>query len=70
MATYGYLLSSASLFDAKLGRVCASATEQSVVLVISPLVSLMVDQVSSLQLSGVEARNIILTGNTKSIKSC
>ena len=50
------------LFDAKLGRVCAPATEQSVVLVVSPLVSLMVDQVSSLQLSGVEVG--ILTGNT------
>ena len=44
---------SASLFDAELGGVYAPTTEQCVV--ISPLVSLMVDHISSLQLSGVEA---------------
>ena len=37
------------LFDHKLKRTSSPALEQSVVLIISPLVSLMVDQVSSLQ---------------------
>ena len=41
------------LFDIKLGRTRAIATERSFVLVISPLVSLMVDQVCSLQAHGV-----------------
>ena len=41
------------LFDFQLGRTRAIATEKSVALVISPLVSLMVDQVCSLQAHGV-----------------
>ena len=41
------------LFDFKLGRTRAIATERSVALVISPLVSLMVDQVCGLQAYGV-----------------
>ena len=49
------------LFDSKLGRVSASPTDQCAVLVISPLISLMVDQVTSLQSHGVEAA--ILSGN-------
>ena len=49
--------------DFQLGRTRAIATERSVALVISPLVSLMVDQVCSLQAHGVCApiRN---SGNT------
>ena len=50
------------LFDFKLGRTRAIATERSVALVISPLVSLMVDQICSLQAHGVCAA--ILSGNT------
>ena len=50
------------LFDFKLGHTRAIATERSVALVISPLVSLMVDQVCSLQARGVCAA--ILSGNT------
>ena len=50
------------LFDFKLGRTRAITTERSVALVISPLVSLMVDQVCSLQARGVCAA--ILSGNT------
>ena len=50
------------LLDFKLGRTGAIATERSVVLVISPLVSLMVDQVCGLQARGVCAA--ILSGNT------
>ena len=50
------------LFDFKLGRTRAIATERSVALVISPLVSLMVDQVCSLQAHGICAT--ILSGNT------
>ena len=51
------------LFDFQLGRTRAIATERSVALVISPLVSLTVDQVCSLQAHGVCAliRN---SGNT------
>ncbi len=49
------------LFDVKLGRVSAPPSERSVVLVISPLVSLMVNQVSLLQSVGVSAA--ILSGN-------
>ncbi len=45
----------------KLGRVSAPPSERSVVLVISPLVSLMVNQVSLLQSVGVPAA--ILSGN-------
>ena len=49
------------LFDYKLARIETIATERSVVLVISPLVSLMVDQVSNLQAHGIGAA--ILSGN-------
>ena len=49
------------LFDHKLKRTSSPALEQSVVLIISPLVSLMVDQVSSLQDCHVAAG--ILSGN-------
>ena len=50
-------------FDFKLGRTRAIATERSVALVVSPLVSLMVDQVCSLQAHGVCAA-ILNSGNT------
>ncbi len=50
------------LFDHKLGRIGAPEAELSVVIVVSPLVSLMVDQVSSLQSRGVSAA--ILSGNS------
>ena len=49
------------LFDHKLNRTSSPALEQSVVVIISPLVSLMVDQVSSLQDRHVAAG--ILSGN-------
>ena len=49
------------MFDVKLGRSNAPSSARSVVLVISPLVSLMIDQVSSLLNRGVPAG--ILTGN-------
>ena len=51
------------LFDFQLGRTRAIATERSVALVISPLVSLMVDQVCSLQAHGVCVA-ILNSGNT------
>ena len=41
------------LFDAKLGRMNSPLSQRSVVLVISPLVSLMVNQVSQLRSVGV-----------------
>ena len=47
------------LFDFKLGRTRAIATERSVALVISPLVSLMVYQVCSLPAHGVYAAILI-----------
>ena len=50
------------LFDFKLGKTSCFPTECSVVLVVSPLVSLMVDQVSSLQSRGVKAA--IFSGNS------
>ena len=50
------------LLDFKLNRITVPQVERSVVLVISPLVSLMVDQVSGLQRRGVLAA--ILSGNT------
>ena len=50
------------LFDAKLDRTSAPLSRRSVVLVISPLVSLMINQVSYLQSVGVGAA--ILSGNT------
>ena len=49
------------LFDAKLGKIDSPPTEQSVVIIVSPLVSLMVDQVTSLQSQKVGAA--ILSGN-------
>ena len=49
------------LLDFKLNRTTVPQVERSVVLVISPLVSLMVDQVSGLQRRGVPAA--ILSGN-------
>ena len=50
------------LFDFKLGKTSSSPTECSVVLIVSPLVSLMVDQVASLQSRGVKAA--IFSGNS------
>ena len=49
------------LFDFKLDKTKSSLTDRSVVVVLSPLVSLMVDQVSSLQSRGVSAA--IFSGN-------
>lgn len=49
------------LFDHKLKRTSSSSLEQSVLLVISPLVSLMVDQVNSLRQRDVATG--ILSGN-------
>ena len=49
------------LFDAKLGRTSAPPSHCSVVLVVSPLVALMVNQVSYLQSVGVSTA--ILSGN-------
>ena len=49
------------MFDFKLKRTNSRRTERSVVLVLSPLVSLMVDQVAGLQKRGVSAA--ILSGN-------
>ena len=51
------------LLDFKLGRTRAIATERSVALVVSSFVSLMVDQVCSLQAHGVCAA-ILNSGNT------
>ena len=45
----------------KLGRTTSPPSERSVVLVVSPLVSLMIDQVSTLLQRGVPAG--ILSGN-------
>ena len=49
------------IFDYKLGKTSAPPDQRSVVLVVSPLVSLMVDQVTCLQSAGVGAA--ILSGN-------
>ncbi len=49
------------MIDYKLERTNTSDLHRSVVLVISPLVSLMIDQVSGLQKRGVQAA--ILSGN-------
>ena len=49
------------IFDMKLGRTTSPPSERSVVLVVSPLVSLMIDQVSTLLQRGVPAG--ILSGN-------
>ena len=49
------------VFDFKLGRVGASPNKHSVVLIVCPLVSLMVDQVSELKTRGIQAA--ILSGN-------
>ena len=43
------------IFDIKLGRTTSPLSDRSVVQVVSPLVSLMVDQVSTLQKRGVFA---------------
>ena len=49
------------MFDFKLKRTSSRRSERSVVLVLSPLVSLMVDQVAGLKKRGVSAA--ILSGN-------
>ena len=49
------------LFDAKLHRQLESMQKRSKVIVVSPLVSLMVDQVSNLKTRGISAG--ILSGN-------
>ena len=49
------------MFDFKLKQTSSHRTERSVMLVLSPLVSLMVDQVTGLQKRGVSAS--ILSGN-------
>ena len=49
------------LFDFKLGRISAAPDKHSVILIISPLLSLMVNQVSDLKSRGVQAG--ILSGN-------
>ena len=49
------------VFDFKLGRVGTSPNMHSVVLIVCPLVSLMVDQVSELKTRGIQAA--ILSGN-------
>ena len=49
------------IFDFKLGRVNAPPVKRSVVLIVSPLVSLMIDQVSDLKSRGVQAA--VLSGN-------
>ena len=54
------------MFDFKLKRTSSPRVERSVVVVLSPLVSLMVDQVSGLQKRGVPAA--ILSGNKGKIK--
>ncbi len=50
------------LFDAKFGRIMSPPSNRSVVVVISPLVSLMINQVRQLCDDGVAA--YILSGNT------
>ena len=59
---YGKSICYQLTFDFKLKRTTAPQAKRSSVLVISPLVSLMVDQVSGLQKRGVNAA--ILSGNT------
>ena len=49
------------LFDFKLRRISAPRIKRSVILVVSPLLSLMIDQVSDLKSRGVQAA--ILSGN-------
>ena len=56
------------IFDMAFSRTSAPPSERSVVLVISPLVSLMVDQVSGLQKRGVPAG--ILSGNKGLLCTC
>ncbi len=56
------------LLDHKRGRIGAPQAELSVVIVVSPLVSLMVDQVSSLHSRGISAA--ILSGNSGVDKKC
>ena len=51
------------LFDYKMKRLGNQLTRRSVVLVVSPLVSLMVDQVSSFRRAGINSA-AILSGNT------
>ena len=56
------------LFDFKLKQTCSSRVKRSVVIVISSLVSLMVDQVSSLQQHGVSAALAITVNSKKSVE--
>ena len=51
----------AHVFDFKLGRLSAPPAKRSVVLIVSPLVSLMIDQICDLRSRGVHAA--ILSGN-------
>ena len=49
------------LFDFKLGRISAASFKRSIILIVSPLLSLMIDQVTDLKSRGVQAA--ILSGN-------
>ena len=49
------------MFDFKLGRISAASFKRSIIVIVSPLLSLMIDQVTDLKSRGVQAA--ILSGN-------
>ena len=55
------MLPNPTVFDFKLRRISAPPTKRSVILIVSPVLSLMIDQVSDLKSRGVQAA--ILSGN-------